>query len=175
MRMALDFIFNHFRKYRQMSSPWTFCWKITIERFIVGFVNVLIIIFIFPSIVNKQLSATLFLFVKSPILLIIGVILAPSIETILLQGVPIKIARSLRASFNVQVLVSTIAFAAPHFLTGLATGISAGIVGGFYHSFTYAHWIDKSGWTAFWTTAVAHMLHNLTIFIILLIELWLKL
>jgi hypothetical protein len=51
-------------------------------------------------------------------------------------------------------------FALPHFAEGPSVGISTGMVGGFYLALTYAHWAERSHWTACWVTAVSHLLRN---------------
>jgi hypothetical protein len=63
-------------------------------------------------------------------------------------------------------------FAAAHFTEGLAVGVGAGLVGGFYFAFTYVHRRERSRWTALWTTAVCHGIHN-AIAILLLLPHWL--
>jgi len=88
------------------------------------------------------------------------VFFAPIFETLLLQALPIAIARLAKAGFWLQVLVSTVPFAGLHFLEGFSVGLGAGVVGGFYFAFTYAHWRQRSRWTALWTTALCHAIHN---------------
>jgi len=133
--MAQGFIVEHFRRYRQLQSPWSFCWKTSIEGLIVGIAIIALIdLFLFSVHEPKKLSHIEFI--------IFGLLLAPPIETIFCQFTPINIVRSLRGSFRVQVLVSTVVFAIPHFLANFPIGIGAGIAG-FYLAFTYAHWVDK--------------------------------
>jgi hypothetical protein len=93
------------------------------------------------------------------------VVVAPVLETLLFQVLLIGVARWCRLSFGWQVTWSTVVFSAVHFLEGLGTGVCAGMVGGFYLAFTCAHWWDRSGWTAFWTTALSHSLRNGLIFL----------
>jgi hypothetical protein len=85
---------------------------------------------------------------------------APVVETILFQLFPIWVVRLGNARFSIQVVASLIPFFLAHLSEGIAAGISAGLVGGFYLAFTYAHWCEKSKLTAFWVTAVAHFIHN---------------
>jgi len=47
-----------------------------------------------------------------------------------------------------------------HALKGVTTGLAAGLLTGFYLAFTYAHWREQTRWTAFWTTAGSHAIHN---------------
>ena len=46
--------------------------------------------------------------------------------------------------------------------------VAAGIIGGFYFSFAYAHWRKQSRWQAFWVTAGAHAIHNSIAFAMML-------
>lgn len=91
---------------------------------------------------------------------LIVVVLAPVYETLLLQALPIFIARKFKAPFAYQIVASMAVFATLHIFEGILTAIAAGMVGGFYFAFTYAHWCQKSHWTAFWVTAVSHALSN---------------
>ena len=95
-----------------------------------------------------------------PLMLVVIVGIAPLFETLLFQALPIAIARWMKAGFKVQILASLIPFTLAHALEGIGTGVCAGLVGGFYLAFTYAHWIEKSVWTAMWTTAAAHFIRN---------------
>jgi len=74
-----------------------------------------------------------------------------------------------KARFSIQVFASLVPFFLAHATEGLGTAIQAGLVGGFYLAFTYAHWRAQSRWTAFWTTALSHALHNGAVFAILAI------
>jgi hypothetical protein len=103
---------------------------------------------------------------------LLGVLLAPIIETLVFQALPVGVARLFKASFRWQVAAATILFAAAHFTESIAVGVGAGLVGGFYLAFTYVHWRERSRWTAFWTTAVSHGIHN-GIAAILLLPRWL--
>jgi hypothetical protein len=93
-------------------------------------------------------------------LIAIAVVASPIIETLVFQVIPISIARALRASLKVQILISAVLFALPHFIEGLGVGIGAGVIGGLYFAWAYAHWARKSFWTALWVTIVAHFLRN---------------
>ena len=46
----------------------------------------------------------------------------------------------------------------------LVLGLEQELLAGFYSSFTYVRWRQKSLWTAFWVTALSHGLYNLAIF-----------
>jgi hypothetical protein len=145
----LTWIKAHFQRYRER-SPWGFCWRITIEGLVVT--SAIAIILSLLSLPGR--SFRLF------DLVFLGVLVAPVIETLLLQALPIWAARSFKAGLVVQIAASVALFTVCHIQAGIATGIAAGLIGGFYFAFTYAHWREKSRWTAFWTTAVSHALHN---------------
>lgn len=158
----MSWLIRHFQRYRQR-SPWAFCWRIALEGLAVSLLCALIISQLFPDLhreVPDWSAAAIFLII---------VVMAPVYETLLLQALPIFIARKLKAPFAVQVLASMVVFAVPHFLDGISAGICAGMIGGFYFAFTFAHWREKSRWTAFWVTALAHAIHNAIAFVMLLL------
>lgn len=161
--MIKNILIQHFQRYRERPQ-WSFCWRITIEGFIVSVVFIILLDLIYPFGERTDLDdfSAMALFVGA-------VVLAPLIETLLLQSFPIFLARVLGAGFRGQVLASTAVFASQHFFSGVGAGIGAGIIGGFYSAFTYAHWRETSRWTAFWITTVSHSFHNLFVFIILLL------
>jgi len=150
----VNWLRRHFERYRQRSA-WDFCWRIAVEGTILGL--------IFAGVVSLIVTEPEEEFpdwgVATELLVI--VVIAPLVETLLLQSLPIFVARKFNASFRLQVIVSMVLFAACHFyFEGIVTGIAAGVIGGFYFAFTYAHWREKSRWTAFWVTAVSHAIHN---------------
>lgn len=159
-------LIRHFDRYKKR-SPWSFCWRITIEGLIVGLAAVFLLNLLFHLPGRRFGPAT-------PVIFIEIVLMAPAIETFICQAFPIFFARVFRAGFRMQVLVSMVVFAVPHFGYGIASGICAGLIGGFYFGFTYAHWRQKSRWTAFWTTALSHSLHNGFAFFVLLMLRWFK-
>ena len=63
-------------------------------------------------------------------------------------------------------MISMVAFAAVHFIESALSGIAAGIIGGFYYAFAYAHWSRKSHSIAFKVTAGAHAMGNSLITVI---------
>ena len=156
-------LIRHFQRYRKR-SPWAFCWRIAIEGLAVSLLCALALSQLFPDLHRKfpdWSAAEIFLII---------VVLAPVYETLLLQALPIFIARKFKAPFAVQVISSMVLFASIHFFDGIAAGICAGIIGGFYFAFTFAHWRDKSRWTAFWVTALAHSINNAAAFIMLVLS-----
>lgn len=158
----MNWLIRHFQRYRQR-SPWAFCWRIAIEGLAVSLLCALALSQLFPDLHREVLDWS-----AAAIFMVI-VVLAPVFETLLLQALPIFIARKLKAPFAVQVLASAVVFAALHFLDGISAGICAGIVGGFYFAFTFAHWREKSRWTAFWVTALSHAIHNAAAFVMLVL------
>lgn len=144
--------FGGFRRF----SPWTFTWRITLEGLAATLAVALVLGLVFPS-WNRETPEDLAVFAIDAILI------APILETLLFQTLPIALARKLRARFTLQLLASVIPFAAIHFLYGPNAGIAAGLIGGFYFAYTYARWRKRSLWTALWTTGVSHSLHNLIV------------
>ena len=146
-------LIRHFGRYKKR-RPWSFCWRITVEGLIVALAAAFLLhlLFLLPPEGRNLHNARVF-FINC-------VLMAPVIETFIGQAFPIFVARVFRASFRMQVFLSMVIFAVPHFGYGIGTGICAGLVGGFYFGFTYAHWRQKSRWTAFWITALSHSLHN---------------
>ncbi len=88
------------------------------------------------------------------------VVHAPISETLKYQAIPIALLSLAGASFGTQIVVSMILFALAHFVFSVGRGISAGILGGFYFAFVYAHWRSVSFWRAFWMTSLVHALIN---------------
>jgi len=149
----LNWLRAHFEKHRRR-APWDFCWRVAVEGVLVSIATVAIL---YPVIGAPERE-----FLKWPAasVIIIVLLLAPVFETLLFQAIPIALARRLQAGFRVQVLFSVIPFTLAHLPEGLAVGIGAGFLGGFYLAFTYAHWVEKSVWTALWTTMAAHAIRN---------------
>ena len=144
-------IVRHFHRY-QRRKPWSFCWRIAIESTIVS----LAIAFILHIFGLAKREVTL----SFPVFMLVGVILAPVLETLILQSFPVWIARLCKARFSVQVVSSVVPFTLVHAIEGVGTAIAAGLIGGFYFAFTYVHWRERSRWTALWTTAVSHSIRN---------------
>jgi hypothetical protein len=160
----IRWIIEHYRRYLTL-SPLTFCWQITVENLIISLAVTGLIYLIWqpPPRTNLQnITASTYLWSI--------IILGPILETILLQAIPVFIARFLGLKFFGQLLFSIVPFAALHFTRSIGAGIGAGIIGGFYSAFTYIHWQSKSTWTAFWVTAFSHCLYNLALFAMLIGE-----
>lgn len=156
----INWLIRHFQRYRKR-KPWAFCWRIAIEGLLVSFLCALVLALLFPELEREFPdwdTGTIFLVI---------VVIAPVGETLLFQALPIFAARKFNAPFSWQIIISMAIFAGLHFLEGILTGIAAGLVGGFYFAFTYAHWRQKSRWTAFWVTAASHAFNNAIAFALL--------
>ncbi len=92
---------------------------------------------------------------------VMAVGLAPLLETLLLQAAPVALGRRCGLGFPGQVFLSAALFMGTHFFEGMQSGITAGLLGGFYLAFTYVHWREASLRTAFWMTVGLHAAHNL--------------
>lgn len=143
----------HFQRHRQR-KPWDFCWKVAVEGLIVSIIPAVILVGFIDEPEREFLNWPI------PAMLVVIAGIAPIFETLLFQALPIAIARWLKAGFKVQILASLIPFTLVHLPDGVSVGICAGLIGGFYLAFTYAHWVEKSVWTALWTTAVGHFIRN---------------
>lgn len=104
----------------------------------------------------------------APILFALTVIMAPLIETFLFQFCPVILAKHFNFSRLVQFFAASIPFALAHFASNLASGLSAGVIGGTICGFTFVVWSDNSNRSAFWVTASVHSLHNLAFFLFFL-------
>lgn len=92
------------------------------------------------------------------------VLLAPLLETILLQTLPVGLARWAGAGFRGQLLAAWLPFAGLHFFNGIVSGFAAGVAGGFYLAFAYVHWRERGLGPAFGLTLSSHAVHNLFVF-----------
>lgn len=95
--------------------------------------------------------------------------IAPWLETALFQWLPIAICRRLGLSRGKQIGVSMVLFAVPHFIAAAITGLSAGLVGGFYFAFTYTVWHRQSAARAFWMTTAHHAIYNGLVVVVVLV------
>jgi hypothetical protein len=148
------FIRAHFAAYRRLAK-WPFLWRISVESLVVPLVIAVPIIWLLHLESRSDLSR-----MSDWKLLAGGVIIAPFIETILFQTLPVRLARFLGWGFWGQVVASMVVFALPHFFIAASSGIGAGIFAGFYIAFTYVHWRGTSESAAVWMTIAVHALHN---------------
>jgi len=158
----MNWIARHVRRYLRR-KPWDFCWRIGVESTVAG-----LVVGVFLSTVFGAQKRE---FLNFPIwdVFFLMLVVAPLVETLLFQAFPIFIVRMLKGSIRVQIAVSTLLFAAAHFPEGVATGVSAGLIGGMYFAFAYARWRKRSRWQAFWITAAGHSIHNGILFILLVV------
>lgn len=154
---------KHFERYLER-SPWDFCWRIGVESTVLSLLAASLLATAFGTPPHRA-----FMDISIEVAFLWILLVAPPIETLIFQAFPIFVVRLLRGSIRTQILVSTILFAACHFLEGVVTGISAGIIGGLYLGFVYAHWRTKSRWQSFWITTVCHGTRNGILFLLLII------
>ena len=165
---AASLVSEHFACYRQR-SPWSFCWRIAIESVVVSLTAALVVVLALPMELETSRALEDLPYFQ---FFLLGVVIAPIVETLLFQALPVAVMRLFKAGFRWQVFAATVLFAAAHFTEGVAVGVGAGLIGGFYFAFTYVHWRERSRWTALWTTTVCHGIHN-AIAILLLLPHWL--
>ncbi len=159
----------HFGAHRQRDR-WSFFWRITGEGLLASIILIAAAAIVFAAASNvlrmddrtdlKRMSAIQ--------LIVLVCVVAPILETLLLQTLPVAIMRACRQRFWIRVVASTGPFAALHFPVSFSTGIGAGLAGGFYFAFTYVHWREKSLAHAIWMTAATHAARN-TILVALLL------
>lgn len=92
---------------------------------------------------------------------VLAVLFGPPVETLLLQQLPISIARHFRMSVGAQFAMGSIPFAAVHFSSGVVTGLAGGLVGGLVFALAYLTYVSESKAKAFAVTTAIHSLHNL--------------
>lgn len=149
---------RHFRRHEQR-SPGGFLWRVTLEQCLV--ITVVGMLGALLEVRNRNIPRA-----ELGEFLLTAVFLAPVLETLLLQMLPIGIARVCGAGRGGQVAVSLVVFAVPHFLVSPLTGLTAGLVGGFYFAFTYTHWRRQSLARAFGMTFAQHTLYNAVVAVI---------
>jgi hypothetical protein len=155
------FVAAHFATYRRLGK-WPFLWRISLEGMLVpcGLLLAADALFSVPHRTDLDGLGLGRLF-------LVAVVLAPFFETLVSQALPIMLVRRCGGGFWTQVFTSVVVFAVCHLSSGISTVIFAGVLGGFYHAFTYAHWRETSFRSALWLTAGSHALHNLTLIAII--------
>lgn len=149
-----DTLAAHFTAHRRRGR-WSFFWRTTLES-LAATIAIALFARIFVDLGER--TALNRLSVRQ--LIVLACVVAPIVETVLLQTLPVALMRAWRQRFWIQVIASAGVFAAPHFGESLGTGLSTGIAGGFYFAFTYVHWREKSLSHAFWMTAGSHATRN---------------
>ena len=141
---------RHFRRHERRSLG-DYLWRVTLEAFLIA-ITVAILLSLL-GVEDREIG-------DPGSFVVLAILVAPWLETLLLQMLPVGLARLCGAGRSVQLILSMIVFAALHFMVGLGTGLAAGVVGGFYLAFTYTHWRRHSRTRAFWMTTAQHMIHN---------------
>ena len=93
-------------------------------------------------------------------LMLVAVVVAPVVETVIFQQLPILFVRAVGGEWPLALAVSVTLFSVIHLVEGVMTGVSAGVIGGFYLAYLFSCWVERSTWTAYWTTALSHMTRN---------------
>jgi len=151
MRTLRKLLANFMRRYRHRPQ-WSFCWRVALEG--VG-VSVLVAIPLAVFGFDRKIETPIAQFA------VFAVCVAPWFETLLLQSLPIGIARLCGAGSGVQALSSIVPFFLLHAIEGVTAGLAAGMIGGLYFAFTYIRWRRVGWWSAFWVTTVSHGIRNL--------------
>jgi hypothetical protein len=136
------------------------CWRLTLEGLVLS-LGLAVLLEVMGDQERTDLSLTMVEFA------VVALLVAPVVETLLFQALPISVLRRLRAPLWLQVALSTVLFASLHLTSGIATALAAGAIGGFYLAWGYAHTARKSFWPALWTTSVQHFLRNTALFLIM--------
>jgi len=155
-RLSTSFV-AHFERHRRRGAQ-AFFWWITAESMAVSAVLALG----FRALISEPAPA--WASSSRPSLFAQLVLLAPVVETLLFQILPVGLARWARAGFRGQLLAAWLPFACFHFFNGIVSGIAAGVGGGFYLGFAYAHWRERGFGTAVGLTMLSHAVHNAFVF-----------
>lgn len=134
-----------------------FITRLMVQHFIVKIVIAITLALLIPENDTKIL-------ITNPIVVIISTILvAPFVETLLLQTLPIELSKRFNRPVSFQFFAGMIPFALLHFLAGIHAGIAAGIVGGVYFSYAYLEFRDESWLKATKVVCITHCLHNVIV------------
>jgi hypothetical protein len=139
------------KRYRR-KTPWQFCWRVALEGTVAS--AIVLVPLLASGASTRDMPNSIESFVVE------AVLVAPWLETLLFQSLPIGLCRLLGLSTSTQAIASVVPFCLAHLPLGVAPGIAAGLVGGFYFAFTYLWWRRRDWWTAFWVTSVSHAIRN---------------
>ena len=153
---VLGSIVRFFRDYRSR-TPWGFAWRIALESSFVGLAIALALYLLGVSTTHTLPYRNLGEFILS------AIILAPILETFLLQSLPVGIIRLFNGSPTIQWVTTTLVFLLPHLPGGLIAALAGGLTGGLYLGYTYIFWRSHSFLKAVTTTIIAHTLHNVVV------------
>jgi serine/threonine protein kinase len=151
---------RHFRRHERR-SPGEFLWRVTLEGVLVCAAVALVAALLGvegQNVKPSELAAFAFS----------AVFIAPWLETLLFQMLPVGVARLCGAERRGQMIASIVLFALPHFFIAAATGL-VGLAGGFYLAFSYTHWRRHSRARAYWMTVAQHALHNTAAIIVVIV------
>ncbi len=154
---AFEWLVGWLRRY-EVHPPWAFCWRIALENMIVSIAAAVLF-----SVIDMKYKLG-WMKNKQPDIhptLPDYVFLAPTLETMIFQAIPIGLLSWIGASFGTQVAASAALFALAHYTNSIGSGLAAGNIGGVYFGYTYAYWLQFSFRKAFWITALSHSLGNI--------------
>lgn len=152
----MNFLIAHFRKHRAR-RPFDFFWRLSLEQFVIS--AVVLAVTNLAGAGDREMPS-----LPPMVLAKMVIIVAPILETIGLQMIPLEIMRLLKVRLWLQLAFCTALFFFLHAREDIGTGLTAGLVGGFYLSFIYTQGRTWSWWTATWMTAGAHCINNLLAF-----------
>ncbi len=89
----------------------------------------------------------------------IPLLVAPIVETLMFQWVPIWLAESLRQTVPIQIAVSTALFSLMHYSSGIL-GVLAAVASGLAFAYAWVQWRKKGLWWAIAATALTHFWVN---------------
>lgn len=145
---------KHFREHINRDI-FSFCLRVGIESSIFALLMIILLNMLGVGLLDDSPNALTTWVLTSALLI------APIIETIICQMIPVAIVRKFHGKKWLQVLLATAVFAILHFhIVGFTSGMSAGLIGGFYFSFTYVRWRERSLRAAYWSTVFVHFIYN---------------
>ncbi len=151
---------DHYQKLFARSG-WSFAWWVWAEAQVLSYAVGCLLFQLFSMSRRSDLDGlapfSVFLWIN---------VMGPLLETLMCQMLPIELARFAKASRTWQLLCSVGFFALTHFLyVGIPTGITAGLICGYYFAFAYIRNREISVVRAFLTTAAIHSGINLITFV----------
>lgn len=154
IRRVIEAVAAHFAVHWRRRKA-AFLWRVTLEGILVSLTITIILGLIFSLPGRSDLGK-----ISSAAVVVKLCLFSPIVETLLLQALPVMLARIARAGIALQITVSVIVFAAAHFPAGIDSGVVAGILGGFYLAFTFVRWREESLASALTMTVASHAIHN---------------
>jgi len=149
---------------RHCASLRQFVFRILTQQFAVKIIVALSIVALVPEADSRKTI------IKDPLIAVVSIVfLAPILETLLFQTLPIELSRLFNRPLIFQFFAGMIPFAGVHFLGGVVSGVAAGVVGGIFFCYTYLECRSTSWWKSTWVTTVTHGLHNVIVLPVLLV------